>query len=83
MDIGDDIPKFCPPVFYGLLVGSESYNLLIPATISVNEMAEVVYGNNVLTTILVRIVFPVLLLGPKPVLAQTYETRTPFSRSSN
>lgn len=83
MDIGDDIPKFCPPVFCGLSVGSESYNLLIPTTISVNAVAEVLDGNNVLNTILVSIVFPVLLRGPKPVWAQTYENRAPLSRSSN
>jgi hypothetical protein len=94
MDVGDDIPKFCPPIFCGLSAGIESlsaekvitsqimYNLLIPPTISVNTMAEVLDGNNVPTTIIVRIVFPVPLRGPKPVWAQTYEIRAPLSRSS-
>ena len=75
MDFGDDIPKFCLPIFCGLSV--ECYNRLIPTTISVNAMAEVEDGNNVLTTILVRIVFPVLLRGPKPVWALKYENRSP------
>jgi hypothetical protein len=77
VDFGDDIPKFCPSSFCSLSVGSEGYNLLIPTTISVNTIAEVLDGNNVLTNILVRIVFPVRLRGPKPVWAQTYENRAP------
>lgn len=75
MDVGDDIPKFCSPIFCGLSV--EGHNLIIPTTISVNTMTEVLDGNNILTTILVKIVFPVLLRGPKPVWAQMYENRAP------
>jgi len=83
VDVGDDILKFCPPVFCGLSVGSEDYNLLIPTTISVNTMAEVLDRNKLLTIILLRTLFPVLLRGPKPVWAQTYENCAPLSRSSN
>ena len=83
VDVGDYIPEFCPPSFCSLSVGSEGYNLLIPTTISVITIAEVLDGNKVLTTILVRTVFPVRLRGPKPVWAQTYENRAPLYRSSN
>jgi hypothetical protein len=79
-------PKMLPSNFLWLvsrhreLVGSEGYNLLIPPTTSVKTMAEVLDGNNYTR---VRIVFPVLMRGPKPVWAQTYENRAPLSRSSN
>jgi hypothetical protein len=74
---GNVFPKFCPLNFLWIVsqhrefVGSKGYSLLIATTISVNTMAKVLDGNirkcNVPTAILVRIVFPVLLYGPKPV----------------
>lgn len=81
--LGMTSQNFALPIFCELSAGSEGYSLLIPTTISVNTMAEVLDGNNVQTTILVRTVFPVLLRGPKPVWAQTYENHAPLSRSSN